>query len=237
MTPDPVIVEIMAKAAYEHTVKQASAAIDAFSIEHGSIVDLVAKLLTESETAQVLIFYSYLDDAIERLMRLHMHDVSSETARDAVFGFNSPLGSFGARVAMAFHLGWITSKHKVRLTAFRKVRNEFAHRAFKTSIGDPLVASQLKLIDYDIEKMLEPHKDVLAEQYDMRKENILLSRLIMLASQTFVELLTLPVARGFRIHLGSITGSFDNSPELIKNVRRSMSRALLAVGDKRGGRD
>lgn len=235
MMHDPKVVEIVGKAIYESQVKQACAVIDAFSIEHAGIVDLVSKLLIETETAQVLIFYSYLDDAIGRLMRLHMHDVLSETAREAVFGFNSPLGSFSARIGMAFHLGWITSKHKARLTAFRKVRNEFAHRAFKTSISDPVVADQLKLIDYDIETMLEPHRVALSKQYDMKKANILLSRLIMLASSTFIELLVLPVARGFMVNPGSITAPYDNSPELVKNVRRSMSRALLVVGDRSGG--
>lgn len=225
--PDAKVVEIVAKAIYESQVKSAREQIDELIYDPSDIEQFCKRIVSESETAQVLLFYTYLDNMVRSLLALQMIGLETNTAREELFEGNGPLATFSARTRIAYHLGWITARQKVRLDAFRKVRNEFAHRAFKISMADPVVADKLKLIDYDLPAMFGK---VFPANVRLSGLSSLLCRLIFLTHETCVELLVSPSARAHRVSVDAILSTFDDSPELIRKVRRAFSAALVDVG-------
>ena len=59
----------------------------------------------------------------------------------------------------------------------------------------------------------------------------LLCQLVMLAIQTFQELMVLPAAQAMHVMPGDIAGTFDDTPALLKKTTLTMSGALiLAAG-------
>ncbi|MEM8606884.1 MAG: hypothetical protein AAGF92_07250 [Myxococcota bacterium] len=102
-----------------------------FSIK--DMPELVSRLVSESETAQVLIYSAHLEDRIRYLIKSHLYEIESNRDEQAIFGSNGPLGSFASRILMRRHLGWITPATTMNLESWRKIRNEFAHRAYRTS--------------------------------------------------------------------------------------------------------
>jgi DNA-binding MltR family transcriptional regulator len=221
----------VAKAIYSEHVKLARADVEKIHLDHEGIRELVRKLKDESETAQILIFYSYLDDRIQHLMAQQMVGLESGHSRETLFGHSGPLGTFSNRTTVAYHLGWLSPKHCVRLNAFRKVRNEFAHHAFKVSMTDSHIADKLKLIDYDIKAVLGPMYS--ADEHDLDHFNTLLPRIIYLAFRTFEELIVLPTAKTHRVHPKDIAPSFDDRPALLRALSISMASALIVAGVKK----
>lgn len=227
MAEDESMVNRVAKAIYGEHVKQARTELEGVSFEHADLVDLVIKLRTESETAQILIFYSYLDDRILGLLARQMVSLDTSAAKEGVFGSNGPLGSFSNRIRLAYHLDWLSRESWSRLDAFRRIRNEFAHRAFKISIDDPAIVDKLKIIDYGLQKMFE--NIVPAEHH--ASLNAVLPRLVMLSHRTFVELLVRPIAKAHHVHPEHIMMNYGEQPENMKELGRSVAKAtLIAAG-------
>ena len=63
---------------------------------------------------------------------------------DGLFLPERPLGSIGAKVALASRLGLIDSTVEGALSALRKLRNAFAHSAESASLSDPVHSSRLE---------------------------------------------------------------------------------------------
>jgi hypothetical protein len=221
--------EAVAKAIYGVKVKQAIDQMAGFKFDASDAVGLVTRLASESETAQVLIFYSYLDDRFQALLKLHMQHLDSKQNEDRLFGLNGPLSTFSSRIQLAYHLGWISDATRKHLDAFRKIRNEFAHRAFKTSSSDPVIAQHFSTLHFDIKSVLlstfPNDKDE-----DMERLNTTLCRLVFLALNTFQELMIFPVAQAHQVHPNSI-GAWANAPEQFKLFSRDMIRALLSAAN------
>jgi hypothetical protein len=173
----------VAKALYDHHVKSAREQIEKMPFDPEEVEELVRKLRLESQTAQVLIFFSYLDDRIQQLISLQLRSNTSKTELDRLFGAMGPLSTFSNRVLIAYHLGWLSTSNREKLDAFRRIRNEFAHRAFKVQIDDPLLAPHLATLDFDIPAMIEKTGEPESARY-----RALLCQLVMLALNTFKEL-------------------------------------------------
>jgi len=93
-------------------------------------------LTTAEDRAFAIIAATALEDAIELAIRNKMirHEL-----RD-LFGSDKPLGSFNAKVHMAFALGIIGPKSCDDLEVIRLVRNAFAHNGQKIDFNTPAVA-------------------------------------------------------------------------------------------------
>lgn len=217
----------VARAIYGAQVGEARELLASFSIDESGIADFARKLQSESETAQVLIFYSYLDDRIQSLLAQQMVRLESKSAREKLFGSNGPLGTSSSRMLVAYHLGWLSERTWERLSAFRKIRNEFAHRAFKVTFSDPAIAGHLKAIDYDVKAMIGSFVPV--EFHD--RLNNLLPRLLLLAHHTFRDLLVMPIATAHRVSPHDLAGDYDEQPENLRILARAVSAALCAACD------
>lgn len=216
----------VAKAIYDTQVKQARRLIDELSFDPQEVEDLARRLQKESPTAQVLIFYSYLDDRIQQLIQLQLRKNQSKTETDRLFGVNGPLSTFSSRILIAYHLTWLSDDIREKLDAFRKIRNEFAHRAFKIMIDDPSLKPHLATLKFGIPEMMQRDNIEQAELFDC-----LLCQLVMLALNTFQEMLLLPAAKAMSVAPRDVAGSFEDCPALLKKIQLTMSGALvLAAG-------
>jgi hypothetical protein len=85
---------------------------------------------------------------------------------DGLFLPDRPLGSLGAKVALASRLGLIDAEVERALHALRKLRNPFAHSAESTSLADPVHSNRLAPIIAEVRSnpLWIPLETVLAAQ-------------------------------------------------------------------------
>lgn len=79
----------------------------------------------ESPRASALIGASFLDHCLGNIITAFLTD--EKVTSDLLNGFNAPLGTFDARIRMAYALGLISDDEYYNLELIRKIRNEFAH--------------------------------------------------------------------------------------------------------------
>jgi DNA-binding MltR family transcriptional regulator len=85
-----------------------------------------ASTRTESTRAKVVLAACYLDELLGQLLRFVLKPVEDE--KDPLFeGVQAPLGTFSAKIDLAYRLGLIDEKASKSLHFVRRIRNEFAH--------------------------------------------------------------------------------------------------------------
>ncbi|MCP9784179.1 hypothetical protein KBY83_12795 [Cyanobium sp. WKJ7-Wakatipu] len=102
---------------------------------------IALQMLEERGRGAVLVGVARVDAALEHLLQAVMPVASSK--EDGLFLPERPLGSIGAKVALASRLGLIDSTVEQALNALRKLRNAFAHSAESASLSDPAHSSRL----------------------------------------------------------------------------------------------
>lgn len=102
---------------------------------------LVKSLTDESERASVILAGARLDVDLERLLKHILHHHPGGT--DPMFDGDRLLGTFSAKIAMAYRLGAISSdlEHALQLT--RKIRNDFAHQLEGERLSTPRQKARL----------------------------------------------------------------------------------------------
>lgn len=218
-------------------VKKARESVEKTTFDVSDFSLLFSRLRDESETAQVLIFGSYLEDKIYDLIKAKLHDVRSKQIEDALFGSNGPFATFGSRIAIAYHLGWIAEEQKERLTAFRKIRNKFAHEAFKTRLADEDLASHLKKIS-QLDSLLssvrasldEKQRAKLPEDHEITTAQRYLCDFALLGRDAFVDLLLYSAARAYHVDFNSVAGlKDDEGPKVVKDVVSAGTAAVFNI--------
>ena len=126
---------------------------------------IALQMLEERGRGAVLVGVARVDAALEHLLQAVMTPASS--GRETLFFPDRPLGSIGAKVALASRLGLLDSEAERALHVLRKLRNAFAHSAESASLADPA------------------HRDRLAEVISAARANPLWTPLeTVLAAQT-----------------------------------------------------
>lgn len=102
---------------------------------------LVKSLLDESERASVILAAARLDVDLERLLKhvLHHHPGGS----DPLFEGDRMLGTFSAKIALAYRLGLISPELEHALQMVRKIRNDFAHQLDSETLSSPRQKARL----------------------------------------------------------------------------------------------
>jgi hypothetical protein len=95
---------------------------------------IALSMLQEKGRGAVLVGAARVDTALEALLKAALAPPSS---RESLFQTDKPLGSFGARIALAQRLGLIDPAVEQALHALRKVRNAFAHSTGVATLSDP----------------------------------------------------------------------------------------------------
>ncbi|MFN9619586.1 MAG: hypothetical protein ACK55X_07745, partial [Synechococcaceae cyanobacterium] len=86
---------------------------------------IALQMLEERGRGAVLVGVARVDAALERLLQAVMAPPAQ--GDDRLFRPDSPLGSLGAKVALARRLGLIEAPVEQALHTLRRVRNAFAH--------------------------------------------------------------------------------------------------------------
>ncbi len=102
---------------------------------------IALQMLEERGRGAVLVGVARVDAALEHLLQAVM--TPAPTKGDGLFLPDRPLGSIGAKVALASRLGLIDASVERALNVLRKLRNAFAHSAESASLADPAHSSRL----------------------------------------------------------------------------------------------
>jgi DNA-binding MltR family transcriptional regulator len=108
------------------------------------LVNFITGLAKEGERALVIGGAARLDVALERLLK----SVTRHTAggRDDLFDPERPLGTFSAKIALAYRLGLLEDHVEKALHLVRKVRNDFAHATTKVNLSESAHQNRLSEI-------------------------------------------------------------------------------------------
>ena len=96
---------------------------------------IVIELGNESDRGAVVIGAARLDELLFQLLAAFLQP--STTDRDALLATDRPLGSFSARIHACYRLGLIDAEFANALHSVRRIRNEFAHETFQSSLNEP----------------------------------------------------------------------------------------------------
>jgi hypothetical protein len=94
-------------------------------IELHPITKITNELKKESDRAAAVLAASFLETQLETLLKKVL---INHKDRDLMFGAFAPLGSFSAKISVAFLIGLIPEDIYKDLNVIRKIRNEFAHK-------------------------------------------------------------------------------------------------------------
>jgi DNA-binding MltR family transcriptional regulator len=107
----------------------------------------IGQLLEEwrrnSDRSCVIVAASIIDELLGRIIRARL--VPNDSSQDTLFdGPNSPLGSFSARIDLAYRIALISPQLARDLHIIRRLRNRFAHSIDSCSFEDVGVRDQVE---------------------------------------------------------------------------------------------
>ena len=98
-------------------------------------------MLRERGRGAVLVGVARVDAALDSLLRSAL---APPRGSETLFHTDRPLGSFGAKVALAARLGLIDAAVEQSLHSLRRVRNAFAHSTTEVRLADPRYRDRLR---------------------------------------------------------------------------------------------
>ena len=125
---------------------------------------IALQMLEERGRGAVLVGVARVDAALEHLLQAGL--VPATAKNDGLFLPDRPLGSIGAKVALASRMGLIDTGVERALNVLRKLRNAFAHSTDSASLADPVHSSGLMEV-YQLARanpLWAPLENVLAAQ-------------------------------------------------------------------------
>jgi hypothetical protein len=100
------------------------------------------KFLNYKGRTGVLVASAWIEDSLEALLRANL--APDPKGADRLLRTDGPLGSFAAKVSLAYSLGLIGPDMRDDLDTIRSIRNEFAHFRSGVSFRDQSVRSRCK---------------------------------------------------------------------------------------------
>jgi hypothetical protein len=128
------IVEIAAKAMYEHQVQRALEAISKLSLDLSRIRHTFEDVLDETDRSCAITIFALIDEIISELFLFHINP-GFEQRKRRLFDEFGLLPTASRRIQMLFALNWIKDVTFHDLNLLRKIRNDFAHRSNLRSFG------------------------------------------------------------------------------------------------------
>lgn len=112
----------------------------------GDLNRLQKALGDSDERGLVLSLAAFAEDALGDLIAAFL--IPGDQADSLLKGFNAPLGTFSARIRMAFAVGLINQNQHDDLDRLRKIRNAFAHDWRPKSLADQAIASHVTALNF-----------------------------------------------------------------------------------------
>lgn len=102
------------------------------------------KISSESDRGAILVASALLEKSLESLINGKLLDPLEGVENDPLFkGGSAPLGTFSAKIEVAYRLNLIDQDQKKTLNTFRSMRNKFAHTVSVSKLIEPSVKDQL----------------------------------------------------------------------------------------------
>ncbi len=129
-------------------------------------------LESESERGCALVAASFLDHVLGELLKAHFRNKS--TGADLVDGYNSPLGTFSARIDAVCALGLVTTAEYKQLGIIRRIRNDFAHEFVHVSFESESVKDRVSELPLQPLSIRSGHH-VLRERFESAVDVLLMN--------------------------------------------------------------
>jgi hypothetical protein len=110
--------------------------------------DLQAELTGSSDRSAVITLSVFLDDAVEFLLATNIRRQNTKPEFDNAFRFEGPLGTFSARIEIAYLFKLIDETLRDQLNNIRELRNACAHSKRPITFATPELANVCKRILY-----------------------------------------------------------------------------------------
>ena len=215
-----------AKAIFNFQLASARRQIEQLDFDAAEIDEIITDIRHDSPAAQVLALYSYLDGKMQALLSFQMRHLETQNARNRIFGPFGPLRDFSSRVLVAYHLGWVSNRQRLRLDAFRKLHSVFAQRV-NVSLTEEYVANLLNIIDYGPTGIFERTRESAG---DPSFSPNVLCNLAVLTFHTLYELMVLPIALSYHLAPTLIVSPREKQPALLERVENALIRSLVIAG-------
>ena len=101
---------------------------------HEDFNEFVEEFKGESDRAAVILGASKLDQLLGMILEKYLLPCTNST--DTLFENNGPLGTFSAKIDLAYRLGLIDSSFCRSIHLARKIRNSFAHEVYGASLNN-----------------------------------------------------------------------------------------------------
>jgi DNA-binding MltR family transcriptional regulator len=98
------------------------------------------------ERGLVLALAAFAEEALGDLIEAFL--IPGDPAKQLLEGFNAPLGTFSARIKMAYSVGLITKRQHADLDQLRRIRNEFAHNWEPMSFNDQKITAHIRTLHF-----------------------------------------------------------------------------------------
>jgi DNA-binding MltR family transcriptional regulator len=108
-------------------------------------IDFRSSLNHESDRGCALMAAAYLDDRLAALLKSYFVDDSK--VADELLGQSGPLGTFSARIDVAYSIGLLSHVERRALHLIRKIRNDFGHVPEPLSFTTQTIAEKCKHLE------------------------------------------------------------------------------------------
>jgi hypothetical protein len=93
------------------------------------------------DRAAALILSSLSDNLLETCIAIDFVQLGKRRFEQTFRSPGAPLGTFSAKIAVAYALGVVTTETRSQLDQIRRIRNTFAHAMLRVSFNDRAIAA------------------------------------------------------------------------------------------------
>lgn len=114
-----------------------------YQLRMDRIVEMMSELKKETDRGMAILGAAMLDEKLKTILTNFL--IKGKQAERLLNGPNAPIGTFSAKLDMAFAVGLISEDEYQDAEIIRKIRNDFAHKFdLKFSFGNESVAARCK---------------------------------------------------------------------------------------------
>jgi DNA-binding MltR family transcriptional regulator len=103
---------------------------------------ILTEIMNPSDRACALIVSSLLDNALISLLATQMREATEEERKPLFYGEAAFLGSFSAKIRLAYVLGLISKSQRDDLNTIKDIRNTFAHSTKFLEFSHQLISKE-----------------------------------------------------------------------------------------------
>ena len=223
---------------YKAKLSQVLTEIESIPYDGTELPDIVRNIKKEGDTARAIVLTSLIEDRLKSLMSYNMHDLDSNKSQERLFNGSGSLSTFSNRILICYHLGWISKKSFICINQIRKIRNEFAHNAYKVNFNTSYMSKFLPILFEVLDSFENSIYPILINEKENKhlicpsKLNIsdkFLCASIICIGNLFNELITYPISSKNQVNPKDFQDLLGFSPKNTTKIIRNMLMATTIV--------